>query len=317
MRTAAAAEIHSTLKYPLLINRLRAAFSEESDVPTRHHHTIPLRSEEDASLLLMPSWRRSCSIGVKIVCVFPGNRGRGLPTINGIYVLLDGKTGRPKAVLDAAALTVRRTAAASALASSLLSRPDSQRLLMVGAGALAPHLIEAHAVVRRLRRVDVWNRTPEKARQLALRLSAPHWDVQATGDLQRAAGLADVVSCATSSRDPLILGEWLKPGCHLDLVGAFTPEMREVDDRAVQLSRLFVDTRDGALQEAGDLLAPMSRGIINPGDVEADLFDLCRSDLPRPREDSDVTLFKSVGTALEDLAAAELFVERNGRAFST
>ncbi len=302
--------VHSALPYQALVERLRAAFQQNVEVPERHHHELRCKSSQDGILLLMPARRAGAAMGVKIVSVFPDNPKRDLPAVSGVYVLLEADNGRLLGLLDATSLTLRRTAAASALAASFLARPDSSRLLMVGAGALAPHLVRAHAELLPIRSVTVWNRHPEKAAGLAQQLGAEGLDVKASRELEGPARSADLISCATPSTEPLIRGEWLRPGVHLDLVGGFTPEMREVDDEAVLRSRIFVDTRGGALQEAGDLLDPISREVIGPERIEADLFDLCRGKHPGRGSSDDITLFKSVGTALEDLAAAEMVVEK-------
>jgi hypothetical protein len=195
------------------------------------------------------------------VTVFPGNATCSLPAVHGTYVLLDAATGVPAAVLDGTALTLRRTAAASALAASYLARPDSAVHLMVGTGALAPHLIVAHSGVRPIRQSLVWGRDAKKAAALAARLAAAGIAATPVADLAAAAGTADIVTCATLAREPLIRGAWLKPGAHLDLVGGYTPEMREADDDAVVCARVYVDT-EAALQEAGDVVQPLLSGVL-------------------------------------------------------
>jgi ornithine cyclodeaminase len=261
-------------------------------------------------LLLMPAWRAGAQpvMGTKIVSVFPGNGARHLPAVYGSYVLADGATGQPLAIMDGTALTVWRTAAASALAAGYLARRDAGRLLMVGAGALAPHLIRAHCTARPIRHVSIWNRSPARAEALAdgLKGALPGVTLTVALDLEAAARKADIVSCATIASQPVIAGAWLQPGAHLDLVGGFTPAMREADDEAVQRASLFVDTFTGGLKEAGDIVDPIRRGVISEEDVKADLAGLCRGHHPGRQNGDEITLFKSVGTALEDLAAAEL-----------
>ena len=291
-----------------LIERLREAFRGGVEAPLRHHHTVPT-SGADAALLLMPAWREDREVGVKVVTVFPDNAGWGLPSVFGVYLLLDGRTGAPLALMDGKALTRRRTAAASALAASYLARADASRLVIAGAGSLAPHLVRAHAAVRPIRTVTLWNRTAARAEACAERLADAPFGVRVTSDLEAAVRAADVVVCATLSRTPLVHGAWLRAGAHLDLVGGYTPEMREADDEAVRRATVFVDTREGALHEAGDLVQPIRAGVLRETDVAADLFDLCRGRHPGRRNDAEITLFKSVGTALEDLAAARLVYE--------
>ena len=306
MRVLSGAEVAAALDDLSLIDAIDDAFRSDAVVPVRHHHEIP---EAGGTLLLMPAWNRSF-IGVKTATVFPGNRDRDLASVLASYLLLDGTTGAPLALIDGRELTLRRTAAASALASRYLSRADSGTLLMVGTGALAPHLIRAHCRVRPIRDVLVWGRTPEKARALAAGIDLPGVTARAMPDLAKAAMDADVISCATMAREPLIRGAWLTPGVHIDLVGGFTPEMREADDKALQVARVFVDTRVGAMQEAGDIVDPIGRGAISEAAVLGDLFDLARGHRRGREKTSDITLFKSVGTALEDLAGAALAFSR-------
>ncbi len=310
MRTLSAADVARALPYPKLIDAIQAMFRSGCETPLRHHHTVKTGGP-DATLLLMPAWRQGRRMGVKIVSVYPENPAKGLPAVIGVYMLFDAATGEPLAALDGPELTVRRTACASALAARFLAREDASSLLMIGAGAMAPHLVRAHAAVRPIRRVRLWNRNGEKSARLAQTLSAEGFDAAAAPDLEAAVREADIVSCATLSAEPLVRGDWLRPGAHLDLVGAFRPHMRESDDEAVRRARIYCDTRAGALSEAGDLADPIRRGVIAPDDIVADLFELCRGE-KRGREAADeITLFKSVGPALEDLAAAELALEES------
>lgn len=310
MRVIGSADVERTLDYPSLVEKLRDAFRSDIAVPLRHHHTVPTYGAVDATLLLMPAWQQGRHIGVKLVTVFPDNATRARPSVMGAYLLLDGKTGEPLALVDGPSLTLRRTAAASALAARYLSRPDCERLLMVGTGALAPHLILAHASVRPIHHVLVWGRDLAKAEKLAKRLNRKGFRVSATGDLAAAVQGADIISTATLSKEPLITGELLQPGQHLDLVGAFTPEHRETDDRCVERARVFVDTREGALSEAGDIVQPIEAGLLREDDIAADLADLTRGQRAGRRFYDQITLFKSVGTALEDLAAAQMCHQR-------
>ena len=320
MRILSAAEVDAALDDLVLIDRLDALFRAGCEMPPRHHHTIAAPTgpgSADATLLLMPAWTRGASshLGVKVVTVFPDNGSRGLPSIYGQYLLLDGATGASLALLDGTMLTKRRTACASGLASRYLSRPESRRLLMIGTGALAPQLIRVHAKVRPIEEVAIWGRRPERAADLARELSdslpralGRAISVHAAADRQAAVAAADIVSCATLSKTPLVEGDWLREGQHIDLVGAYTPEMRESDDRAVWRARVYVDTRAGALKEAGDIVQPLASGVLTPDVIRGDLYDLVRGAPGRTAPDQ-ITLFKSVGTALEDLAAAQLAYE--------
>lgn len=322
MRILSAAEVDAALDDLALIDRLDDLFRAGCEMPTRHHHPIksPLGpGSADAMLLLMPAWTTGPSgrVGVKVVTVFPDNGRQSLPSIYGQYLLLDGRTGASLALLDGTMLTKRRTACASGLASRYLSRPDSTRLLMIGTGALAPQLVRVHAKVRPIREVAIWGRRPEQAEALAQALGRElpgllgrPITVRVATDRREAVGWADIISSATLAKEPLVEGDWLRDGQHLDLVGAYTAQMRESDDGAVRRSRVYVDTRAGALKEGGDIAQPLANGTIGQDDIVADLFELARGQRTgrRPGDTTSITLFKSVGAALEDLAAAELAV---------
>ena len=315
MRIFSAEDIESALDFPSLIEALRVAMRGGFIAPGRHHHAIERAGEPQATHLLMPAWTESASraglyLGAKIVNVFPGNAARGLPAVAGLYVLQSGATGETLAVLDGTRLTLWRTAAASALAAQYLARRGAKRLLVVGAGALAPYLARAHASVRPPEAVAVWNRNFDGARRLAERLARFGLQARAADSLEEAVGSAEVISCATLAAAPLIRGAWLKAGQHLDLVGAFNLEMREADDEALKRARIFVDT-DAACAEGGDVALGLKSGAIAHADVVADLSALCRGAEGR-RSDKEITLFKSVGAAIEDLAAAMLVWRKAG-----
>lgn len=322
MQVFNAQDIDAALSFPALVDVLADAFRSAIAAPPRHHQDISLPGRPDATLLLMPAWRigdettrgksgdadsedRTADyIGVKTIVVIPDNGARGLAAVQGSYLLLSGVTGQPLAMMDAPRLTNWRTAAASALASKYLSRLNSTKLLMVGAGGLAPFLIRAHASVRPITSVTIWNRTETKARACANELREEPFDVAVTQDIEDAAGKADIISVATLSSDPLIRGAWLQPGVHLDTVGAFRPDMRETDDDVLHRARVFVDTRKGALSEAGDIVQPLNTGVIGEDAILGDLFDLTGGHSSGRGRDDEITYFKSVGASLEDLAAA-------------
>lgn len=306
------AELDRLLDYPSLVEALRDGFAQDWTVPVRHHYSIPMAGEPEQTLLLMPAWDAGKAIGMKLATITPGNGARGLPAVNAVYLLVDGPTGQPRALMDGACLTVRRTAAASALAARYLAREDAAVMLMVGAGALCRPLIEAHRSQRPIGKVYLWAREAAKREGKAKELAALGMPVEAVGDLGQAARQADLISCATLSATPLIMGDWLKPGAHLDLVGAFTPAMRESDDEAVRRASLFCDTRAGALKEGGDLVIPLKAGLIQENSIKADLADLARGRHKGRATAQEITLFKSVGTAIEDFAAARLAMAKRG-----
>ncbi len=308
MRSIDAAAVHAALPYDKLIPHLRDAFRAGGEVPLRSRfHIDAVDGGAGGTLLLMPAWQPGRHIGIKTVSVFPDNAKLGHGSVTATYLLLDARTGFPKAVIDGEAITLRRTGCASALAASYLARKTAQHLLMVGAGSLAPHLIRAHCAVRHYSRIEIWNRSRARAEQTAAELR--DLNVAVVDDLESAVRAADTISCATLSRAPLVHGDWLKPGAHLDLVGAFTPEMHEADATALTRSSVYVDNRAGALKEPGDLVTPIKAGQFKAEDVRGDLFDLCRADVTARKSDGEITLFKSVGLALEDLAAAEMVAE--------
>ena len=298
--------VHAALDWRSLVDALRVAFVAGATAPVRSSHAV---TPEGDRLLLMPAWD-GAGLGVKIVTVFPRNRERGIASVGALYVLMDGTTGHAVALVDGESLTLRRTAATSALASTLLSRDDSRTLLVVGTGALAPYLAEAHCAVRGIERVLVWGRHADRAKRTAATLVARGVPAEAAIDLAAALAQADIVSCATTAREPIVRGAFVRAGTHVDLVGAFTPEMRESDDDLVARAEVFVDTYAGALKEAGDLVQPIAGGAFGRGHVRAELAELV-ADPRRGRSARDaVTLFKSVGTALEDLCAARLVAQR-------
>jgi ornithine cyclodeaminase len=302
-------DVHAALDWRSLVDALRAAFVAGATAPVRSSHAV---TPEGDRLLLMPAWD-GAGLGVKIVTVFPRNRERGIASVGALYVLMDGTTGHAVALIDGESLTLRRTAATSALASTLLSRDDARTLLVVGTGALAPYLAEAHCAVRGIERVLVWGRHADRAERTADALVARGVPAESASDLAAALAQADIVSCATTAREPIVRGALVRPGTHVDLVGAFTPEMRESDDDLVARAEVFVDTYAGALKEAGDLVQPIADGAFGREHVRAELAELAAG-TRRGRSSRDVvTLFKSVGTALEDLCAARLVAARHRR----
>lgn len=305
LRVYSADEVHEALPWAALADALEDAFvGADTEVPLRHAHAVG----GDGTLLLMPAWS-SAALGVKVVTVMPGAAARGAGTVQASYLLLDRETGEPRALLDGEALTLRRTAAASALAAQHLARPDARRLLIVGSGRLAPWMARAHVALNPdLVHVSVWGRNLDAAEEVVEALRDEGIDAEVADDLHAAVTGAEVISCATTSREPLVRGAWLQPGTHLDLVGGFRRDMREADDVAIARARIVVDTYAGALAEAGDLVQPIETGVIAREQVLAELAEVLRGEKRARLAPGDITLFKSVGTALEDLAAARLVV---------
>ncbi|MEX3011221.1 ornithine cyclodeaminase family protein [Hoeflea sp. TYP-13] len=318
MKIISADQVDSLLDFPMLIDELARAFSGGVRAPVRHHHTVERPKGADSTMLLMPAWSDFAQdgfegdgfMGVKIVTVSPDNNLVGKPAVMGVYLLSDGKTGEPLALIDGQKLTLWRTAAASALAGRYLARQGAASMAMIGAGKLAPYLIRAHAAVHPIRQVTLWNRNAENAEKLAMELAGEAFEVTVSEDRAAAIADADIVSAATITSQPLIEGAWLSPGTHLDLVGAFTPQLRESDDEAVRRSTLFVDTFGGALKEGGDIVQPLEAGLIDRSDVVADLAMLCKGEHAGRSDPDEITLFKSTGASLEDFAAGCLVWQR-------
>lgn len=316
MQIIDAATTRSALPFDRLVRALRERFAAGCETPPRHVHEIAIPLGDaggDAAArrmtsLLMPAWVPGKFYGVKIINIAPGNAKRGLPGLHGSYLLFDARTGVPLAHLDGDEITARRTAAAAALAGSYLAREDASHLLVVGAGRVAALLPEAWRAVRKIERVTVWARRGDEAEKLAQQWRAEGFSAQTASDLAAACGEADIVSCATLATEPVVRGAWLAPGSHLDLIGSFTPAMREADDACFEDARVFVDT-DEALTKSGDLLVPMAHGVLSVNDIRGTLTTLCKGVATGRRNATERTVFKAVGTALEDLAAAMLVFE--------
>ncbi|MES2038613.1 MAG: ornithine cyclodeaminase family protein [Pseudomonadota bacterium] len=304
-------QVSTALPYAKLIPALQQAFTEEMIAPKRHAHSL---SEVDSSsLLLMPVWQPQGHLGVKLVTVAPKNTD--VPTVHAIFVLFDTRTGAPLALMDGEELTLRRTAAASALASSYVSRSDARHLLLVGNGSLAPHIAIAHCQTRAITDISIWGRSAEKS-EAAARVIRKHAEFPAhirlhvVEDLATACYAADIICCATTSKTPVVLSDYVKAGMHLDLVGGFKPDMREVDDVLMSRATVFVDTYAGAMAEAGDITQTLANGSLSKSAIVAELADLCSGKHLGRKADEEITVFKSVGTAIEDLCAANLVWSR-------
>jgi len=321
-----AATVVSHTEPKALVAALEQMFRDGCTAPVRHHHTVPVPGAPDGTLLLMPAWRAGAYLGIKVVTIFPGNSERRLPAVSAAYILVDADTGVMRAMIDGGELRARRTAATSALAARYLARADAKSLLVVGTGRIARQLAQFHVALRPgLKTVRVWGRSPAHAATLAATLAedlagglaagtatgtatgtaAGAVDASVASNLSAAAAESDIICAATLATEPLISGRWIRPGTHVDLVGGYTPSMREADDALIEKARVFVDTRAGALHEAGDVTAPIASGVLQ-SEAVYELSELCRGTHPGRQREDEITVFKSVGAALEDLAAAML-----------
>jgi len=302
-----AAETRQRLPFDALIHALRAMFERGCELPQRQVLELAAADAEPVTSLVMPAWQTGGCYGVKVVNIAPANSARGLPGLHSTYVLYDATTGAPLAWIDGDQITARRTAATSALAASWLAREDARHLAILGAGRIARLLGEAHRVCRPIEHVTVWARSERNARLLVDELAAQGFDAHAAASVEGAVVDADIVSCATLAREPIVQGRWLRDGSHLDLIGSFAPAMRESDDDCFAGATVFVDSDDAATK-SGDLIGPIARGVLRSAAIGT-LAELARDRREGRTERSQRTVFKSVGSALEDLAAAILVHE--------
>jgi 1-pyrroline-2-carboxylate reductase [NAD(P)H] len=308
MRVIEAAEVNRVLTFPALVEALRETFGSPATMPRRMVFPLAEEGPRDAFALL-PAWNADL-IGVKAFTYLPGNAAKNLEILYSKIILFDRKTGEPIALVDGTSVTYWRTAAIAALATDYLARRDSSRLLVCGTGNLAPYMVLAHAAVRPIEEVLVWGRNAEKAASTieTVRATRPELRCRVVEDLESAAGEVDIISCVTGSPDPIIFGSWVRPGTHTDFFGNHERDGRECDSDLVAQSRVYVDSRENVLNEAGDLLIPIDEGRIGPDAIIGELAELCSGAVPGRVSDEEITLFKSVGTALADLAAAHLVV---------
>jgi len=298
------ADVHALLKPAKLVDVLREALIGDIQSPQRTHHHIP--GSDAATMLLMPAWNAR-SFGVKILTLDPERTQKGFPSIDGLYLLMDGASGAPLAIIEARALTATRTAAVSALAATYLARPEASTLLLVGTGNLVPFIIEAHCSVRDYQRVIIWGRDQQKAEAVGYQIKTQA-EVVITTDLNTAIASADVISCATSSTQPLVHKKDVRPGTHVDLIGSYTPKMREADDALFLGARVIVDAK-GAIVESGDLLDPCFTGSLDATTIH-DLPEIIRDPTLGRKDEKEITIFKATGTSTADLAVADYLVAR-------
>jgi len=304
-------DIRAVATWPLAIEAIREGHRRN---PADINDLLVGSSEAEKSVMLVRgAWIDDLASGVKAATVVRANPKRSppLPSVHAQIMLFDPQTGQLTGLVDGTEVTAWKTAADSALGSDLLSRPDSETLLMVGAGAMAAPLIAAHHSVRPgLKRVRVWNRSVARADALVESLSGIYPDVQRIDDLAAASVGADIVCCATMTVEPVLRGAWLQPGTHVDLVGAFTPAMREADDEAHRIARWFVDSRKTTLHHIGELKIPLEQGLISEEAICGDLYDLVAGRATRLGND-EVTVFKNGGGAHLDIMVSAALVARH------
>ena len=306
-------EVHQYLDYPTLVDALAEYHLRDVD----EVRSMVLEQERGSGVtnrfLAGPTWQHGRALGTKLVTVFPDNEhnGSGLPSVQAVYVLFDGKNGEPLACIDGTALTLRKTAADSALGAKLLASPTPERMVMVGAGAMAPHLIMAHCAVRpSIKTVEIWNRTPKRAEELASSMQLENVAISAIQDIEAAARQADIISCATMATEPVIEGAWLKPGAHLDLVGSYMPFMRECDDAAIARASVFVDSPWSAVKDSGEIISALDSGSLKLDEILANNFTLVRGEHPGRTRDDEITLYKNGGGGHLDLMVAQYLYGR-------
>lgn len=312
MQVISAGQVDAVLNFPDLIETLAAGFAAPFEMPARQMLELAPAQGHDC-LALLPAWTDRL-IALKAFTYLPGNAANGEPVLHAQVLVFDRRNGRPLAQLEGRSITRWRTAAVSALATRLLARPDARRLLLLGSGALAAPLVQAHLSVRPLDEVLIWGRRPAQvaARIEALQTQGCAARLLAAEDLSTAQRAADVIVAATGSGEPLVFGEHVSPGCHVDLLGNHRPDQRECDTALVQRARIYVDSRANVMREAGELIIPMQQGLLDADQVRGELADLCRMARPPQREPGTITVFKSVGTALADLLCSQLVLARLG-----
>ena len=298
------AAVADALPYPALIEALAAGLQQPIESPARSVYTP---NGDSSAVLIMPAWKAHENMGVKLVSIWPGNSARGKSAVSAVYVLISCEDGNPIAVLDGTELTLRRTAAAAALAARILARKNSQTLAILGTGSLSAPMAVAHANVMNFKTILVWGRDAKKAQAVVDSLTLQGITAQASSDLQATLAEADVVSAASTATAPFICSEWVKPGTHLGLIGAFTPTMAEAEPALMPRAQVFADSRDAILQKGGEVLQAIQQGLIAPGDIQAELAEIAAAPQHAWRKSDDaITVFKSVGFASLDLIAAEL-----------
>jgi 1-pyrroline-2-carboxylate reductase [NAD(P)H] len=312
MKIISAEAVHAALSYPALIDALQEAFSKKFTMPPRTVFLLDDPGVSHDAFALLPSWNDSM-IGVKVFTYFPDNPRPAYQSLYSKILLFERKHGEPLALVDGTSVTFWRTAGISGLASRLLSRANSETLLLLGTGNLATFIIRAQASVRPLKRVLVWGRTRAKAEKVVREMSplgAIAFSV--VDDLAAACAQADIVVSATGSHEPLVKGAWIKDGTHTDFIGNHHATKRECDTALVLKAKVYADSRDNCFKEAGEILVPIAEGVFKKEQVIGQLSEMCTRQVPLRTNDKEITLFKSIGMALSDLVGASLAYRATG-----
>jgi len=313
MQIISAQQVDQVLDFPPLINALQQGFAKDFSMPPRQ--VWPLTPGSAEAFALLPAWTDQV-IAVKAFSYFPDNPqlqlATPLPALHASILLYRRDNGVPLAWVEGSSVTCWRTAAVSALASRYLARPDSRTLLLLGSGRLALPLLQAHLAEHDLQKLLLWGRNQAAVSQLCRKVQQlyPRLQVQVVQDINEACQQADIIVAATGSPTPLLFGSHIPLGCHVDLLGNHSPQQRECDTELVKRASVYVDGRNNVLNEAGELLIPMAEQQFSANDIRAELAELCRRNQSARQYRDEITLFKSVGTALSDLLCAELVLQR-------
>ena len=288
------------------------------ETPTQVIEDLLLESEHKDlknHFFLRAAWQKDNYLGSKIITIFPQNRDPdGPPSIQALYTLFDGITGTPLCCIDGTVLTALKTATDSALAADLLARNNIKTMLMIGAGGMAPHLIEAHCEIRpSLENILIWNRTSSRCKKVIEILADKGIEVKQVDDLDDALSQADLISSATTTPIPLVKGKKIKPGCHIDLVGSFTEDLREADNDAIRRSSIFVDSRKMTVDVVGEIILPINQGAMTATDIKADFYDAVVSNCFARSDENEITLFKNGGGGHLDLMMAHILYKKYNR----
>ncbi|MFT4568543.1 MAG: ornithine cyclodeaminase/alanine dehydrogenase-like protein (mu-crystallin family) [Saprospiraceae bacterium] len=306
--------IKDNVDYPTLIEALRLAFSKQKIVcpPKQVYDYKSQISNIDNTMLIMPAWDDDQYFGVKLISTTPSNKQNDIPYINGLYLLFDANTGVPFASMDAKLITHMRTAATSVLGAQYLLPKGATSVLIMGNGQIAPHFISAYDSLSEINHIYLWGRDYKKSQRVVDSLQAINASVEAVPDFTKVIRKVDVVSCITSARSPIVQTDHLRQGQHIDLAGSFTPEMIEVSTDVVARSHVYVDNHDVTPFHAGELVQAVNEGKLETSSIVGDLHSLCVDKTSKRSKDTDLTLFKSTGMAIEDFVIANMIMEQKG-----